>query len=514
MKNTVLPEQGTRFAAQLINEIEASRTGWRLEREWKYRDDIERFVGIRESDARKMAPEWWWEEEDHRRKSYFIDPLGERIPQVWSDLLFGKEPVFEAANKGDQERLDDWVEANELPSQLKWAEEMCSSEGEVWWLHVMQPALAHCITEWHSRLNVIPLWVGRKLVAAAFVSILSHSDQYETVYINVQAEGVAFNRLYRARPGAKIGGRGLPLDNHHATEGLLPVWSHGLPLLCGRIPNKLGRDWRIGVSDYNGIEGLLYAINELTNIGQENARLTAKQRVVIPERFLDIYGRLPKGAEVVVATEVDQDPDKIKNDFAQITWEFDAEALIKYKDSLVQAILTRARVAPSLVGVDTAASASTAAGTGPGQRARFIDTLLGAEGKASFWDDTLPDVILGAMQVENLRGLDVGWSNTEKKPTFKRSDALPDDPEAVSRRTVMEVNANVLSRETAITENNPNWGEARVKEELEKIRAEKDLMLKATAAPDGNQSIPDPAGGIPRAPGKEDPSAVPDPRST
>jgi hypothetical protein len=505
---TFLFDVGLQYAQRLIREIEESRTGWRLERESKYRRDIETYVAIRESIAEKLAPSWWWSDAERlARQVYLVDPLGERIPAVWADLMFGEEPVFEAGLKGDQDHLDEWIEVNEFPSQLRWAEEMCSSEGETWWRHVSVPALGHCITEFHSRLNVIPLFIGRKLVAAAFVSILEQTDREETVYLEVHGEGVILNRLYRAAPGTKLSGKGLPLGSHDATENLLPVWSHGLEMLCGRVPNKLGRDWRIGLSDYKGISGLLLALNETVNVAQENLRLTGKQKVVIPERYLNLQGRLPQGTEIIVATEVDQDPDKVKNDFAQITWEFDAAALIAYQESLTNTILTRARVAPQLAGMGSEGPA-----TGPGWRSRLVDTLLALDGKAAYWDDALPDMLQAAMRVENLRGLRGGWKNPDKPPTFKRNDALPDDPEGLSRRTVMEVNANVRSRKTAIAMNNPNWGDQRVDEELERIRAEKDLMLKATAAPDGNQRIPDPAGGIPREPGREDPTAVPDPR--
>ena len=511
--STPLFEHGLKFANMLIREIENSRSGWRLERESRYRRDIELYCAIRESDAEKLAPSWWWEEEGRHHKNYFIDPLGARIPEVWSDLLFGAEPVFEAQIKGDQEQLDEWVDDNDFPSSLRWAEEICSSEGEVWWRQVSVPALDRAMTEFHSRLNVIPLYIGRKLVAAAFVSVLYREPDsgIETVYIETHAEGLIINKLYEARAGSKLSGHAKSLDSHDGTAGLPPVWNHGLEMLCGRVPNKLGRDWRCGLSDYKGITGLILALNETVNIGQENVRLTAKQRVVIPERYLDTKGRLPRGTEVIIATEVDQDPDKVKNEFAQIEWSFDAKALIDYKGDLVNAILTRARIAPQLAGLDSQALSNTT--TGPGFRATLVDTLLAADGKAGFWDDSVPTIIQQAMKMENLPGLNNGWTNTDKRPHFKRNDSLPDDPESTSRRTVMEVNSNVLSRQTAIEQNNPNWGDQRVAEELKRIRGEKDLMLKATSAPDGTQKIPDPAGSIPRAPGQPDPTVVPDPRS-
>ena len=50
-------------------------------------------------------------------------------------------------------------------------------------------------------------------------------------------------------------------------------------------------------------------------------------------------GNFPRGAEMLIATEVDQDPEKIKNQVAMIEFEFDAAALIAYKENLTDTSL-------------------------------------------------------------------------------------------------------------------------------------------------------------------------------
>lgn len=512
------------YAQRLLQELEA--TSFPPPREYKYRSKLELYASIRESISDKLQPAWWYDEYDNTR-DYVIDPLGERIPEIWHELIFGEEPEFEPKLKGDTKLLEEFVDDNDLPTQLGWAEELNSSEGEVWWRLVSQPELGRVNIEWHSRLNVVPLWIGRNLVAAAFISVLDVGDSKEWVYIEVHAEGVILNRLYFHTIGAKLG-TPRPLGDRPETTNLRPQFLHSLDMLCGRLTNKVGRDWRCGISDYQGISGLLLALNEVANIGQMNVRLTAKKRAIIPERFLNSKGELPGGAEILIATEVDMDPDKIKNDFAMIEWEFDAAALIAYKADLVDTILTRARIAPTLIGKQ-----SQSAGTGPSVRAQLIDSQLAALEKAKVWDDQIPKIMSLAFQLESLPlaagGVGNSWGSTEP-PTFKRTDSIPDDPEAVSRRTVMEVNAKVRSRQTAIEQNNPTWGDQRVQEELDRIRQETEESIvqnqqnfgqhdpngdgPMTASSDGKQGIPDPAGSIPRPPGKGKSTAVADPNRT
>jgi len=514
------------YADLLLREIE-SATKWPLNREARIQRMLREYVAIMESDARLLTPYWWYEDEATRHKDYTVDPLGERIPGVWAEMLFGEEPTISPASPRDSARLEAFIDFNDLPSELKRAEEIRSSEGEVWWRLVSMPSFGHVQIEFHSRANVVPLIRGQKVVAVAFVSEIEipategEDVQKEWLYVEVHGDGIIYNRLYYHTKG---GGLGQPqdLNSRPETEGLQAEVNHGLPCLAGRLMNKKGRRLDIGISDFKGIDGLLLHLSELQNIGQGNARLTGKQRVVIPQRFLSQFGSFPQGAEVLVATEVDSDPDKIKNEFAQIEWKFDAAALIAWKNDVVDTILTRARVAPPLIGRGT-----ESAQTGPALRARLLDSVLAAQGKGQTWDDLFPGTALElAFRFEALDqskgGAGVGWIKPEA-PDFKRKNALPEDEESRSRRVVMEVNAEILSIQTAIEENNPDWGEDRVQEEIGRLKTERDrepmppviapgIGGGTTSSSDGTQGIPDPAGGIPRKPGEPTPTAVVDPK--
>lgn len=459
-----------RYIQRLYDEL---LTGWPVRRELTYRDNIRLYRAFAESDPDILKPSGWGSDYDGVR-DYVIDPLGERIPWVWSDLLYGQDPVIAPASKTDVDRMDELIDFNDLPSEYQRAEWVCSVEGEVWSRVIPNPEGEHAQIEWHSRMNVVPLWVGRKLVGAAFVSVLDVNKNEMWRYVEIHVEGAVRRLLFKGTPNGDKLGIEAPLGDHEATAEWDRDWVHGLPILVDRVPNKLGRDFKMGVSDYASIMDLLLALNELTTVGQENARLTAKQRAIIPQRFLNMAGNFPRGSEILIATEVDQDPEKLKAQVAMVEFEFDAAALVAYIEHTTDKILTRARIAPQLVGRHT-----EGAQTGPALRARVLDSELATQGKGKPWDDRNPHILLKGAMVEKLPtskgGLGIKWSNTKDLPSFKRASALPEDPESLTRRLAVAVNAGMLSRKTSIGLSFPEWGTARIEDEVKQIEKEEGM---------------------------------------
>lgn len=455
-------------AVEALQQRIARSGQWPLAGEAAVWRDLAVWRAIREANGHELRPARW-----DRERPYVVDPLGQRIASVWADMLFGEAPELTAADAGDQDRLDALVEHNHLESQIKRAERICASEGEVWWRIVVDPNQPHAVIEWHSRLSVVPLWQGRYLQAAAFVSDLDRDTSSTRFrYCELHAPGVTRNLLFKGTDSS-IGQR-VGLESHQDTKGLRDEWAHGLDgMLCGRIVNEQGLDPRLGASDYQGVRDLLLALNEAVTIGLENVRLTAKRRVVVPQEYLTAAGDFPAGAEVIVSRsgEREYDPNAKPGGIAQVEWSFDAAALLAYQGGLEDTILTRVRVAPQLVGRHT-----EGAQTGPALRARLLDTTLAGQGKGREWDDGLPVVLSTAALAENLPraqgGLSAGWSKPGERPTVKRTSPLPEDEVAQTTRTVAEVNAEILSRRTARQELHPDWDDDRLDEEDRRLAAE------------------------------------------
>jgi hypothetical protein len=177
-------------ATQLQELLETGgREAWPIPSERGVISRLQEWGAFMDSNAVVLQRLADWQAGRDQHLPYVVDPLPERIAQAFSDLIFGAETDFETpateeptpdgrtiSKPGpDQELLDEIVEDNSLPSELQSACGRCVGEGEVWWrIYVDRDAFEHPVIEWHSRADVVPLFRGKKLLAAAFVSDLSN----------------------------------------------------------------------------------------------------------------------------------------------------------------------------------------------------------------------------------------------------------------------------------------------------------------------------------------------------
>jgi hypothetical protein len=328
------------------------------------------------------------------------------------------------------------------------------------------------------------LFRGRKLVAAAFVSEIYREEvgkQWMVFrYLEIQAEGYVRNLLYRGTPVSL--GVQVSLQSRPETEQLVDEWSHGFGMMAGRVPNKLGRDRRFGVSDYEPVEDLIFSLNEATTIGHENARLTAKKRIAVPREALGDDGTFDAGEDVIIIDEpLDETMGAAQvagSKFAVLEYSFDAEALIAYKTDIAGIILTRVGIAQDFVNASGKGSGSSAgnAASGTALRLRLIPTTLAAQGKARFWDDTLPKVLLLCQLIDNLPeargGFGRSWKQAGEAPVVSRTEPLPEDEIEQVNRHAVAVAAEIESRRTAVSQLHEDWDDDQVQAELDEIVAE------------------------------------------
>lgn len=460
---------------QFQRQLEAAGS-WPPPGERKLRDRLREYRALRESDRDELRRMSSWDSD----RKYVVDPLAERIPGAFADLIYGEAPTFKASQDSDQDHLDEMVEANGLADGLRGGVGIASSEGSAWWRILADRSCPYPTIEWHSRLTVVPNFSGHQLRAVAFVQELERPPFEEADshavwrYVELQARGVTRNLLYRSEDRQDGLGKPRPLGDHYFTADLDEQWVHGLDLiLAGHVPNVSGAHGTKvqGRSDYHGVRDLLLELNEAASIGSENMKLTAKKRVVLSKQFLDAEGNFPEGVDVLLAEETDADPEKPGQAPQVLEWSFDASALVEWIEHLTDTTLTRARVAPQLVGRYT-----EGAQTGPAFRARLLDSLLAAGGKARPWDTEVPKILRAAQMVDGLAieqgGFGHTWSAAQEAPGVKRAEALPVDKGEEANRIATERGSEILSRRTGIKEQHPDWTDEQIDAELKEIEAE------------------------------------------
>lgn len=507
----------TKAAAELlIRRLEKPGESWPLKSEVPIIKDIAKWAAYREKDNEALREIAGWDED----RDYIVDPLPEKIADVYADLLFGEEPKWTPSNKGDVDVLRNLLEESDVPGELHWAEQMCTSEGETWArLWVNRDLAAHPLFEFHSRENVVPHWVGNRLASVGFVSEFEgrdtdpgKSDQERVVYrhIEIHSTGRVENRLYRGTKS--LLGENIALIDHPETEGLIGEWDHDLPgMLAGQIPNRRGRNRRVGRSDYQGIEDYLRALNEVATIGQENARLTLKRRAVLPASAMepprDITPSIDAGdgsripirrkpvfntaEDIFIANSLDKTlGEGSDGPFKVLEYSFDAEAFVTYKRDLLVSALTRVGITPQFIG--SFAGFEGTADTGAALRVRLIPTDAAARGKGRRWDKFLPELVMMAQLLdaakEEAHGFSVGWSSPAKAPDFERTDPLPEDETEKTARHISATGGKAIeSVQTAIEEGHPDWDDDRVQEEIRRIDQDREKAAPPSLFGTGNK---------------------------
>lgn len=491
----------------LLEELIAGRGSWPPRSELRVRESVRTYRAFLDSDREALKDVAGWTGD----RDYKVDPLGPLIADAWADHLFGEDVSVEPATPGDEKALDDLLEGNgDLTGDLHAAERDVVGEGERWWRVYADRDIADVpLLEWHGRDEVIPLYLGRRLLAVALVTELPKRGGRSTAvyrHFEIHVDGMVEHVLFRGTP-AKIGTT-VPLEEHpdllELAAGLTGTglegrrWVHGLPMLMGRITNgrRIDRKLAAGVSDFRRIEDFLLDLNEAATIGAENARLTAKRRVVVPEESLrpaaptltdrgdgilvpsatNGRGQFDAGEDVLVVSKLDAELGSgVDGTFKVLEYSFDAEALIAYKRDLVETALTRVGITPQYVGVITGQGDGLAL-SGTALRFRLIPTVKAGGGKARPWDDALPQIIALMARLDALPEADGGfgrpWADPTTPPSVERANPIPVDEVEEAGVDATYVGAGLRSRETSVRRQHPDWSDQQVTDELKRIKDE------------------------------------------
>lgn len=478
-----------------------TRTGrWPLPEEAKIRRKLLAYKAIRDTNREhlRIMAEW------PSNRPYKVDSLGVRIVKAWRNYVHGEQAKWTPANDSDAEALQNLIRDARVGDEMGRGIDIAASEGETWWRIYADPEIApHPLPQFHSRLNVVPLFMGPRLAAVAFVTQLpSYEPAGGTVdrHIEIHAEGVVENYLYRGT--RETIGRSVDLGQHPETGDLAPVWQHGLPgILAGRIVNEEGPDPTLGVSEFHDILDQLLDLNEIATIGSENVRLTAKKRVVVPLSALQAQPvdqadtditpgledagdgsfrqpaarKFDAGEDVLAIDPLNSELGREQMPFQVLEYSFDAEPLIAWKRDLVETACSRRGITLQWLGLTTGAGDGYAA-TGTALRYRLIPTNAAGAEKRAPWLEQAPRILelmilLDAASTAD-GGFGVRWADPAR-PVYEPGEPMPEDPQEEDLRHQGNVTAGIESVEASIRARHPDWTDDQVETERDAIRADR-----------------------------------------
>ena len=424
-------------------------------------------------------------------------PIASDIAETSADLLFSKAPVVTAKSSANQAALEELMDDG-MHATLLEAHEMASALGGVYLRVVWDTDLSP--RAWIDMVPAdaaIPTWSYNKLVAVTFWHVLSDTGKQVVRHLetHLPSQNAIIHRVHVGNQDSL--GSPRPLTDFEETRPLAQYLTDGdaitfpdMPKDASTvvyIPNKRpNRIWRglgaqaapLGRSDYSGAEGMMDALDESYSSWQRDLQL-AKMRLLVPQGMLDNIGR-GKGAvfepdrEVFspVASLTGGGPqDIVANQFA-IRWQEHQGTC----NDLVGKIVKAAGYSGQTFGeYDGDGAAMTATEV----EARERRSLITRDKKILYSRPPLRDIYYGWLSVQatmfNAPGV------TPERPEIDFAEVVLPNMMELSQTASALAQAEAASKQTLVQMVHPDWTQAEVDEEVDRIYAEigSDLVSRA-----------------------------------
>lgn len=463
---------------------------------------------------------WFWGQltpAGEKRTKIHVPAAGD-ISQTSADLLFSRAPVItgSAANQAALDKLAD----DGLHSTLLEAAELCSALGGVYLRTVWDSDIAdHAWIDMVPADAAIPHFVHGKLVAVTFWRVIydSGADVVRHLETHIPSQGAILHQVF-AGDQEKLG-KVRALTDFPETAPYAEYLNDGDAITFPEQPNgastvvyipnmRPNRVWRalgpglapLGRSDFSGAESLMDSLDETMTSWQRDVQL-AKMRLIVPASYLQATER-GKGAifepDQSVFVPVNNmnpgagDMQITANQFV-IRW---AEHQQTAND-LLGRIISAAGFSGQTFGVyDSTGAAMTATEV----EARERKSLVTRDKKILYWRPGLRDILFGWLAVQSQM---FGQPVSPERPEIDFTPTvLPNQLELAQTAQALAA-AEAASKETLVRLVHPDWTDADVKAEVQRIYAEIGSELFARAklsltAPPG-EAISDQIGEIAEA---------------
>jgi A118 family predicted phage portal protein len=265
-------------------------------------------------------------------------------------------------------------------------------------------------------------------------------------------------------------GRRVSLTQNPQTAGLEPtitvpgVTHLDVEYIPNIRPNRIWRNSPLGVSDYQGSEGLLDALDETYASWMRDVRL-GKARLIVPRDFLDDSGTFSLDHEIY--TPMDMEPGMGADSRAMLANQF----AIRFKEheataeNLVERIISNAGYSSNTFGFNVAGHADS----GTALRIREHRTYLTLRRKGGWWERAVASVLESMTYIDQA----VFESGVEPfRPAVAISDSIIDQPMELAQTVQLLFAAQSASVETRVRIIHPEWTDSEVMAETSRINDE------------------------------------------
>ncbi|WP_369778844.1 phage portal protein [Streptomyces sp. R33] len=441
----------------------------------------------------RAVSRWFWGSSTPpgERRSKLHVPLASDIATTGSALLFSEPPTVSSEDKATNDRLDDLVDDGLHGTLLEAAELACALGGvylRTVWDRTLYPA------PWldvHPASHAVPEWQWGRLAAVTFWRILEADGDHVVRHLERHEPGFILHGLYQGTRD-ELGVR-IPLTDQPATAGLAAVLGpdgDAIPtgikqLTATYVPNmRPNRIWRgipaaahLGRPDIAGAEPLLDALDEVYSSWMRDVHL-GKARIIVPRAYLESAGP-GQGSTFDADRQIYSDLNLLprSGDSAMITPVQFAIRVAEHRDTaqdLVEQILRTAGYSAQSFG-EQGQTAVTATEVVARERQSFTTRNR----KIVYWRPALAEAI------ETLLAIDkavFGSTVTPQRPEIEFGDSVSEDPQTIATTVELLRRGEAASTETLVRMQHPDWEDAQITAEADKILAESGRMLSDPVA--------------------------------
>jgi hypothetical protein len=457
---------------------------------------------------------WFWGQPIPvgEKRSKLHVPIAGDIAATSADLLFSEAVTLSvpadstettSTNNATQDRLDQLID-DAMHAQLLEAAEVAAALGGVY-LRAVWDTDVNPDGPWLSPVHAdaaIPEWSYGRLTAVTFWRVIAMDGSKVVRHLERHALGVIEHGVFEGSDTEL--GRAVPLTEYADTAGLAEVVADGNQVPTGidqltacYIPNmRPNRLWRnepaavhLGRSDYAGAEPMMDALDEVFTSWMRDVRL-AKARIIVPEAYLQSRGP-GRGAYF--------DPDREVYEVLNMLPSSDGSAQLKAEQFEIR-VDEHSKTALDLVTRIVAAagySGQTFGLTGDVAvtevAARERKSLITRDKKLRYVRPELACMVEALLKLGNVH---FGWGITPVRPLVEFPDAVQQDPTALAQTLSLLEQAKAVSTKTKVVMLHPEWDDAEVAEEVDRINGEQGSIVTnpdtftGGLGPDGGQ-LPD-----------------------
>jgi A118 family predicted phage portal protein len=429
----------------------------------------------------------WSQQVLNERRTMIHVPIAGDVSSTSASLMFGEHPRISFESEQAKERWEEISGKTDVQNRLLEAAETASAIGGVYLKVDFIQGFQYPILSVAQADNAIPDFVHGILTGVTFFKEIPNDKQDQKVYRLVERHEVSASGKAQVEYGLFVGtedyfGQQIPLDSLPDTEGLPELFIYeGIDGLAVRyIPNikpyRRLRGYNIGRSDYDGLEGLFDALDEVYSSWMRDIRL-AKARIIVPEEWLkkDAQGNLAFDTEEEIFTLLDMDPvNKAgQSGMGAQAEQFAIRANEHYQTALelMKQIITLAGYSIQDFGIDIQGSAES----GTALNIRRQKSLSTQAKKAGYWKSSLEDIFEMMMIIDNTI---IKSGVTPERPNVEMQDGALIDMNQLADTLVKLNQAQATSIETSVSIAHPDWEEVQIQEEVDKIMNERGLGVE------------------------------------